>query len=151
MERDEGGVADDVPAALDAKLCFDVYATNLAFARLYAPLLEPAGLTYPQFLVLSLLWDEGETSLADLSAAMDLKSSTMTPLLKRMAQAGLVERTRETTDERRVRITLTDAGSALRHTLADVPECVERATGLPDSELRALQRTLRILRRNLGG
>ena len=140
------GFADD----LDAKLCFDVYAVNLAFARLYAPLLEPFALTYPQYLVLTLLWERDGRNVGEVGEVLDLKSSTLTPLLQRLAAAGLLLRTRDTLDQRRVHLTLTEAGRALRERLREVPDCVERATGLREEEIRALQRQLRRVRAHLG-
>ena len=135
--------------ALDLKLCFDVYATNLAFARVYAPLLEPHGLTYPQYLVLTLLWERDGRGVGEVGDVLDLKSSTLTPVLKRLEGTGLVTRTRESADERRVRIALTNEGRAMRQTLRDVPACVEEAAGLPEPEIRHLQRKLRSVRADL--
>ena len=100
-------VADD---ALDRKLCFDVYATNLAFSRFYAPLLEPHQLTYPQYLVLSLLWETESRSMAEIGRNLHLRSNTLTPVLKRLESLGLVVRTRLAEDERRVEVRLTDDG-----------------------------------------
>ena len=135
--------------ALDLKLCFDVYATNLAFARLYAPLLEPHGLTYPQYLVLTLLWEHDGRSVGEVGDILDLKSSTLTPVLKRLAAAGLVDRRRDVADERRVRVRLTDLGREMRIRLKDVPACVEEATGLTEPEIRDLQGRLRAIRERL--
>ena len=149
-DRREGAATEAAHAdALDLKLCFDVYATNLAFARVYAPLLEPHGLTYPQYLVLTLLWERDGRGVGEVGDVLDLKSSTLTPVLKRLEGAGLVTRTRESNDERRVRITLTSEGRAMRQTLRDVPACVEEATGLPEAEIRDLQTRLRTVRANL--
>ena len=135
--------------ALDLKLCFDVYATNLAFARLYAPLLEPHGLTYPQYLVLTLLWERDGRSVGEVGDILDLKSSTLTPVVKRLAMAGLVSRQRDVADERRVRVQLTEMGREMRVRLRDVPACVEEATGLTEPEIRDLQAQLRAIREHL--
>ena len=135
--------------ALDLKLCFDVYATNLSFARLYAPLLEPHGLTYPQYLVLTLLWERDGRSVGDVGDILDLKSSTLTPVVKRLAMAGLVSRQRDVADERRVRVQLTEMGREMRVRLRDVPACVEEATGLTEPEIRDLQTQLRAIREHL--
>ncbi|WP_299843201.1 MarR family winged helix-turn-helix transcriptional regulator [uncultured Jannaschia sp.] len=134
---------------LDAKLCFDVYATNLAFARLYAPLLEPHGLTYPQYLVLTLLWERDDRSMREIGETLYLRSNTLTPLLKRLAAAGYVERARSPNDERQVDVRLTQLGRDMRGRLAEVPDCVERATGLTEPEIRDLQRRLRNVRAHL--
>ena len=137
------GETDD---ALERKLCFDVYATNLAFARVYAPLLEPHRLTYPQYLVLSLLWDTESRSMAEIGRSLHLRSNTLTPVLKRLESLGLLVRTRHVEDERRVEVNLTDDGRAMQSKLSDVPECVERATGLAVGEMRTLQQALRRVR-----
>ena len=149
IERVSSAAADQYPDALDLKLCFDIYATNLAFARLYGPLLEPHGLTYPQYLVLTLLWERDGRSLGELGQVLDLKSSTLTPVLKRLDAAGLVLRRRERGDERRVRVTLTRAGREMREALRHVPDCIERAAGLDEARINALQEQLRAVRANL--
>ena len=144
-DEDAGGPAE----ALDRKLCFDVYATNLAFARLYAPLLEPHGLTYPQFLVLSLLWRSESRSMSEIGRNLDLRSNTLTPVLKRLEGLELIVRARVAEDERQVEVMLTEAGRAMQSRLSDVPDCVERATGLTVGEMRDLQQALRRVRANL--
>ena len=152
MDRDLRGLAEDGAGGdLDSKLCFDVYATNLAFARFYAPLLEPHGLTYPQYLVLTLLWERDSRSVGDIGESLSLRSNTLTPVLKRLAAAGLVRRVRETGDERRVRVDLTPLGQEMRRRLEHVPDCVEQATGLSTEETRALQARLRRVRDSLNG
>jgi DNA-binding MarR family transcriptional regulator len=116
-------------------LCFSLYAASRATTKVYSTLLEPHGLTYPQYLVLVLLWSRDARSVRDLGDALDLDSGTLSPLLRRMEQAGLVERSRRGADERVVHIALTDRGRALRAELADVPRCVadgmrvDRASG----------------------
>ena len=140
-----GGVED----ALERKLCFDVYATNLAFSRLYAPLLQPHGLTYPQYLVLTLLWERDNRTMGELGEALALGSNTLTPLLKRMASSGLIGRERDSHDERRVHVALAEAGRGLRAALRHVPDCVEAATGFAEPDIRALQAQLRLVRVNL--
>lgn len=148
--RDErSALTEQRTHSLDDKLCFDVYATNLAFARLYAPLLEPHGLTYPQYLVLTLLWERDNQSMAELGRALSLRSNTLTPVLKRLASAALITRTRDGADERLVRIALTGVGRNLRTKLADVPDCVEEATGLTGTEIRDLQQQLRRVRQHV--
>ena len=148
-DTSEYRTADGSDDCLDAKLCFDVYATNLAFARVYVPLLEPHGLTYPQYLVLTLLWERNDRSMREIGDVLQLRSNTLTPILKRMAAAALVERRRAPDDERQVRIRLTDMGRDMRHRLRDVPDCVEQATGLTAPELRELQDRLRKVRAHL--
>lgn len=130
---------------LDKMLCFDIYAANQAFGQLYKPLLAPLGLTYLQYLVLVTLWTEAPLRVGQIGARLGLESNTLTPLLKRMAEAGLITRTRDPRDERRVEIALTDAGRALEARARDVPACVVRTLGMPLEDLVKLQADLRRL------
>jgi DNA-binding MarR family transcriptional regulator len=130
-------------------LCFDLYAAHQAFGRLYKGLLEPLGLTYPQFLVMVALWQEGPMFMKEIGARLGLETNTLTPLIKRMAEAGLVERQRDSADERKVRVGLTEAGRALRARAEGVPQAVGRATGLEAGEVAALRQELRRLAANL--
>ena len=127
-------------------LCFDVYATNQAFGRLYKSFLDPMGLTYPQYLVMSVLWNEAPLSVSDIVRRLRLETSTLTPLLKRLEAQELVVRTRSREDERRVDISLGDKGEALREDAAAVPGCVEAATGLDRGQLDRLRTGLSALR-----
>ncbi|MCR0980714.1 MarR family winged helix-turn-helix transcriptional regulator [Roseomonas populi] len=111
-------------------LCFSVYAAAHAMNRVYKPLLERLGLTYPQYLVMLTLWDEDGQTVGQVSERLFLESSTITPLLKRLEAAGLVTRERDRTDERVVRARLTEAGRALREKALDIPGCILGATGL---------------------
>jgi DNA-binding MarR family transcriptional regulator len=106
---------------LDEQLCFALYSASRAFTRAYAPLLGPLGLTYPQYLVLLVLWDRGELSVSGLGEQLGLDSGTLTPLLKRMEESGLIARTRDTADERVVRVALTRAGRALEKRAKSIP------------------------------
>ena len=124
---------------LDLQLCFRLYAASRALTRAYAPLLEPHGLTYPQYLTLLALWSGPDQQIVgDLGRRLQLDSGTLTPLLKRLEQAGLVERRRDRTDERRVVVSLTAAGDALQDDLAHVPGALVERTGLPFDEWIAL-------------
>ncbi len=98
---------------LEENLCFAVYQANHAFTAAYRPLLEPLGLTYPQYLVMLLLWEADGLAVKEIGARLGLDSGTLTPLLKRMEAAGLVRRARDAADERQVRIALTPAGRAM--------------------------------------
>ena len=104
----------------DDLLCFALYSTSHAMMRLYRPLLAPLGLTYPQYLVLVALWDRDGRSVGDLGEQVALESNTLTPLLKRMETAGLINRRRGAKDERVVTVHLTDAGRALKDKAAEV-------------------------------
>ncbi|WP_338663245.1 MarR family transcriptional regulator [Pararoseomonas sp. SCSIO 73927] len=111
-------------------LCFSLYAAAHAMNRVYKPLLEPLGLTYPQFLVMLTLWDEDGQTVGQVSDRLLLESSTITPLLKRLEVAGLLKRERDRTDERVVRVRLSEAGLALREKALDIPSCILGASGL---------------------
>ena len=130
------------PLVLDRQICFSLYAASRALTNRYRPLLEPLGLTYPQYLVMLVLWERGATTVKDLSAALQLDSGTLSPLLKRLQAGGLVERRRSTADERQVLVEPTAAGRALRERAASVPARIVSATGLDLQELEALKRTL---------
>ncbi len=134
---------------LDDMLCFEVYSTEHAFARLYKGLLAPLGLTYPQFLVLVVLWQEDAQTVNGIGAQVGLESSTLTPLLKRMEKAGLLTRARDEEDERRVRVRLSPRGAALRSEARGIATCVAKATGMPEAELRQLMASMRRLRQGL--
>lgn len=127
-------------------LCFDVYALQQAFSRVYKPLLDPLGLTYPQYLVMSVLWSDAPLSVGRIGARLGLETSTVTPLLKRLEQHGLILRRRSTEDERRVDVALTRAGIDLADRAADVPRCVENATGRSEDEIARLRKELHDLR-----
>nr|WP_233582088.1 MarR family transcriptional regulator [Asaia sp. W19] len=127
-------------------VCFSLYAASHAFNRLYQPLLEPLGLTYPQYLVMTVLWGSDGKLVGEIGSKLLLVSSTLTPLLKRLEGAGLVERARDQKDERQVRVRLTEAGRALRVQAETIPACVLAATGLSITELRDLRNRIDQLR-----
>ncbi|MEV0940697.1 MarR family winged helix-turn-helix transcriptional regulator [Micromonospora wenchangensis] len=126
------------------QVCFALYAASRALTDVYRPLLDEFGLTYPQYLVLLVLWERGDDppTVSELGAALRLDSGTLSPLLKRLAAAGLVVRTRSALDERRVEVGLTADGAALRQRMTDVPLRVACSTGLDETELVALRDTL---------
>ena len=99
---------------LDRQLCFSLYSASLAMTQLYKPLLEPLGLTYPQYLIMLILWEHDGVSLKDIGAKLGQKSGALTPVLKRLEQDGRVERIRDEKDERALNIRLTEKGKALR-------------------------------------
>lgn len=133
-------MADEL--ALERQLCFALYAASRAMTQLYRPVLDDLGVTYPQYLVLLVLWERDSATVTELGAALALDSGTLSPLLKRLEAAGMVTRTRARTDERSVRIELTDAGAALRERAACVPRQLARAAGMPAGEIEELRRTL---------
>lgn len=134
---------------LDQQLCFALYAGSLAMTKLYKPLLAPLGVTYPQYLVLLLLWEEDGQSVSSLGQQLSLDSGTLTPLLKRMEAADLIERRRARDDERRVDIHLTSRGRMLRQQALDIPRQLACASACKLDELQALTRQLQDLRANL--
>ena len=141
--------ANDPALMLDNQLCFALYSASLAMTKLYKPLLAALGLTYPQYLVMLVLWEHGAVTVSELGARLCLDSGTLTPLLKRMESAQLLQRARSTEDERRVQITLSAAGRKLKARAARVPGCVVRASGCPVPELVSLTRQVRALRDQL--
>jgi DNA-binding MarR family transcriptional regulator len=128
------------------QLCFAVYSAAHAFNRVYKPLLDRLGLTYPQYLVMLVLWEEDDQTVKAIGAQLFLDSGTLTPLLKRLETAGLVRRSRDRTDERLVRVALTPAGAALREQAKTVPVAVACAIGRPMPEITQLKDELLGLR-----
>ena len=134
---------------LENQICFAVYSTAHAFNRIYKPLLERLGLTYPQYLVMLVLWERDDVPLKDIGAQLFLDSGTLTPLLKRLEAAGLVRRTRSEDDERQVLIALTPQGQGLRDKAKSVPQGVLAASTCSVDELVSLKDELIALRDKL--
>jgi DNA-binding MarR family transcriptional regulator len=135
---------------LDHQLCFALYSSSLVMTKLYKPVLSALGLTYPQYLVLLVLWESDAVSVSELGTRLFLDSGTLTPLLKRMEGAGWLTRLRAVDDERRVIVSLTAAGRALRRKAEHVPNEVACASGCELDELADLTRRLQALRANVG-
>jgi MarR family transcriptional regulator, organic hydroperoxide resistance regulator len=133
--------------ALDDMICFQLYAASRGMTSLYRPLLAPHHLTYPQYLVLRVLWHDGPTTVSDLGHALRLDSGTLSPLLKRLQSQGHLRRERATHDERVVWIHLTDTGTALRDQIGDLTQQLACATGLTFDELTQLHQLLTRARR----
>ncbi len=131
---------------LDHQLCFALYSASLAMTKLYKPLLDPLGLTYPQYLVMLVLWEGDGVTVSQIGERLALDSGTLTPLLKRLETAGLLQRLRDSADERRVLLRLTAAGRALKTRALAVPEAVACASGCALDELAALTSRLQALR-----
>ena len=131
------------------KICFALYSATHAMQRVYQPMLAPLGLTYPQYLVMSCLWDQDGRTVGDLGRMLELESNTLTPLLKRMEAQGLLTRARSTTDERQVQITLTDKGRALQDEVDPISRCFFEACGLPMQDLTDLRDQITGLRDRL--
>lgn len=128
---------------LDNQLCFQLYAASNLMTRLYRPILKELGLTYPQYLVMLLLWEGAPRSVGDIGASLHLDSGTLTPLLKRLEAASLVVRRRDTEDERRVLVDLTAAGTKLRERAEDVPSEAFRCLSISGEEATDLREALR--------
>lgn len=142
-------LSTDQALLLDNQLCFALYSASLAMTKLYKPLLDELGLTYPQYLVMLVLWEGDGLMVSELGQRLSLDSGTLTPLLKRLEGAGLISRLRDVADERRVHIHLTAAGRRLKTRAAKVPACVLEASQCSVPELVALTRQVRLLRDRL--
>jgi len=136
-------------AKLGDFMCFAIYSTNLAYSRVYKPVLEQLGLTYTQYVTIICLWEEDRQTVKGLSEKLFLEPSTLTPMLKRLEAMGYVRRERDTEDERSVRVSLTDAGRALREKAFDYREITAKAAGLAPEDFKALQKAVVNLRTNL--
>jgi MarR family transcriptional regulator, organic hydroperoxide resistance regulator len=141
--------ATDLPLLLGNQLCFAVYSTAHAFNRAYKPLLDRLGLTYPQYLVMLVLWERDGLPVKDIGERLFLDSGTLTPLLKRMEAAELIKRKRGTEDERQVLIALTSQGQALREKARAVPKAILAASACSVSELSAMKNEIIALRDRL--
>jgi DNA-binding MarR family transcriptional regulator len=139
----------DAMLQLDNQLCFALYSTSLAMTKLYKPLLDALGLTYPQYLAMLVLWEQDGLMVSEIGERLYLDSGTLTPLLKRLEAAGLIARIRAVEDERRVHITLTAAGRKLKTKAAKIPDCILTAAQCPVPELMALTRQVQALRQRL--
>lgn len=139
----------DAMLLLDNQLCFALYSTSLAMTKLYKPLLDELGLTYPQYLAMLVLWEKDSLTVSELGERLFLDSGTLTPLLKRLETSGLVSRLRDAEDERRVHITLTAAGRKLKSRAASIPGCILSAAQCAIPELVALTQQVQALRQRL--
>jgi len=137
------------PLLLGNQICFAVYSTAHAFNRFYKPLLDKLGLTYPQYLVMMVLWERDGVPVKDIGEKLFLDSGTLTPLLKRMEAADLVKRTRSTEDERQVLIALTPHGHALREKARAVPQAMLASSACSVGELFEMKDELVALRDKL--
>ena len=134
---------------LDNQICFALYSASLAMTKVYKPLLEAIGLTYPQYLVMLVLWEQDGVMVSEIGERLRLDSGTLTPLLKRLEASGLLSRRRAVEDERRVHVSLTPAGRLLKNRAADIPDCVVEASQCSLPELSALTRQVQALRDQL--
>ncbi|GGE99706.1 MarR family transcriptional regulator [Stappia taiwanensis] len=142
---------EDAALLLSHQLCFSLHSTTLALGRLYARLLAPLGLTYTQYLVMLVLWQYRSRPVKALGVALMLDSGTLTPVLKRLEATGLVTRRRDPADERRLIVTLTEAGEALRQAARPIPHQVMAACDTSGVDLQRLKGELEALRDGLTG
>ncbi|MCF2525604.1 MarR family transcriptional regulator [Bradyrhizobium sp. G127] len=134
---------------VDNFMCFALYSAGHAFTRLYKPLLDPLGLTYPQYLVMAVLWEKDDRPVGEIGEKLLLESSTLTPLLKRLEAAGMVRRTRDRDDERVVRIQLTPQGATLKQKALSIPAAIGCSTSLSIPEVVKLTGEIKALRQKL--
>ncbi len=134
---------------LDKQLCFALYSTSLAMSKVYKPLLDELGLTYPQYLVMLVLWEADGLTVSEIGERLFLDSGTLTPLLKRLEAADRVQRLRDVNDERRVLIRLTAGGRKLKSQATKLPQCILSASQCSLSDVQSLTRALQALRANL--
>jgi MarR family transcriptional regulator, organic hydroperoxide resistance regulator len=127
------------PLALDRQVCFALAAASRSVIALYRPVLEPMGLTHPQYLVMLALWERDPRSAGDIASALAMDPATLTPILRRLEAQGLLERRRGEHDERTLQITLTDDGRALRAQAEQVPAQIVARLGMPASRLEAVR------------
>jgi len=139
----------DAQLMLGNQLCFAIYSTAHAFNRVYKPLLDRLGLTYPQYLVMLVLWQGDGLAVKEIGERLFLDSGTLTPLLKRLEAAHLIRRTRSSEDERQVLIALTAQGLALKEKARTVPPAILSASGFSIGELSSLRKNLVELRDQL--
>ena len=147
-KRDQTSLSSIQPR-LDESLCFAVYSAGLAFNRLYKPILDELGLTYPQYLVMMALWERDGQGVGELGDQLFLESNTLTPLIKRLEAGGYVKRARDTEDERQVRVTLSAKGRDLLKQASCVPGQVLEASGMSVEQLVRLRNSVAGLRDNL--
>jgi DNA-binding MarR family transcriptional regulator len=128
--------------ALDRQVCFALYSASRATTAVYRPMLDKLGVTYPQYLVLLVLWEKDGRGVKDICAELDLDTGTLSPMLKRLEGLGFIERRRLSSDERRVEIHLTETGSALRAEALDIPRKLAEKTGMDVGDLVKLKESL---------
>ncbi|GGP69665.1 MarR family winged helix-turn-helix transcriptional regulator [Saccharothrix coeruleofusca] len=132
----------DDPLSLEQQVCFALSVASRNVVALYRPLLEPMGLTHPQYLVMLALWQHAPLSVKDLSGLLALEPATLSPLLKRLEAVGYLRRERAAGDERQLAVTLTDEGAALRERALEIPPAVVARLGMPLEELMGLHAAL---------
>lgn len=136
---------------LQNQLCFALYSTSLMMTKVYKPMLQALGLTYPQYLAMMVLWERDGITVGEISTRLLTDPGSLTPLLKRLEADGVLNRTRSKEDERVVQLYLTEQGKALRQKAQDIPQCILAASGVSIEQLQTIQEDLIELRGNLQG
>lgn len=136
----------EFPLPLDRQLGFGLYSTFLAVSRTYKPWLDQLGLTYPQYLVMCVLWENDEQTIGNIANRLDLEPSTITPLVKRLEQAGRISRKRNPADERQVNVTLTKEGRAIRARTKSLADALYSKSGMSPAEVADLNERVKMLR-----
>ncbi|MCU1728561.1 MarR family transcriptional regulator [Pseudomonas sp. 7P_10.2_Bac1] len=134
---------------LQNQLCFSLHSTSLMMTKVYKPLLQALNLTYPQYLAMLVLWESDGLTVGEVSSRLLTDPGSLTPLLKRLEAEGLLKRVRSPQDQRMVHLLLTDQGKALYEKAKDIPQCILAASGLSLEQLKAIQESLLLLRKNL--
>lgn len=140
---------DENPLKLSNQLCFALYATSRAFTKKYGALLDDLGVTYPQYLSLMALWESDGLSVQELASQLEVEGATATPIVQRLEKLGLVDRKRDTQDERRVCIHLTTKGKAVRKKALHVPPAIGCAVNISDKDANSMIAKLDTIRKNL--
>lgn len=135
--------------ALDSQFCFSLYSASLAMTKTYKPYLDRLGITYPQYLVMLVLWEQDDVLVKSIGERLFLDSGTLTPLLKRLETSGLIARTRDQQDERQVRITLTRDGRLLKKKAQEIPRQILCASGQSQAAIGGLKAQLSVIRDDL--
>jgi len=148
MPKQKSAATETPELLLDNQLCFALYSTTLAMTKTYRKLLSGLGLTYPQYLVMLVLWEQDGLTVSSIGERLFLDSATLTPLLKRLEAAGVLTRARATEDERQVIVTLTDAGRELKESARAVPQGLTCAMACPPDTLKRMAAQLAVLRHN---
>lgn len=141
--------SNESPSKLDNQLFFAFYATNLSLNKYYRKLLSPYGLTYPQYLVMLILWENDHLTVSEIGKKIFLESSTLTPLLKRLESLNLIERKRSSSDERMVLISTTEKAKDLEKEVASIPEKILASVKCDPEKTCALTEDLRVIRANI--
>jgi MarR family transcriptional regulator, organic hydroperoxide resistance regulator len=139
----------ELPLDLETFLCFAIYSASHTFNRIYQPLLEGLGLTYPQYIAMVVLWERDGQTVGELGQRLFLESNTVTPLLKRLETLGHIKRRRDPADERQVRIYLTEVGRKLRQRAVNIPRCILDASGMNSRQAKRLLEEVSALRKAL--